>query len=142
MGEVDRTLVLKYLEALNHYIERLTAFQKHSFDEFQSDEAIHWAVEHGLQLAIQCIIDVGNHILASKHLARVEDYRHTILALGEHGIVPKEFAEQLSKMAGFRNILVHMYLGVDLRVVYNILQNHLPAFSEFANHIADYLERK
>lgn len=142
MSEINKSLVLAYVTALRAYVKRLTAFQQYSYDEFESDEAIYWAVEHGLQMAIQCVIDIGSHLLASQELARPEDYQQTILALGEHGVVPKEFAHRIAKMAGFRNILVHMYLGVDLKTVYDILQKNLSDFTEFANYIGDYLEEK
>ncbi len=39
------------------------------------------------------------------------------------------------KIAGFRNALVHDYLGVDLDKVWNILQNDLPALKVAINHL-------
>ena len=38
----------------------------------------------------------------------------------------------------FRNILVHMYAEVDVEMVYEILQNNLGDFDEFAKYIARY----
>ena len=34
------------------------------------------------------------------------------------------------KMAGFRNVLVHDYLGVDIQRVWNIIENEIPALKE------------
>jgi len=141
MSEIERSLVLEHLGTLEQYVERLAALRHYRLEDFESDVVLSWAVERGLQLAIQCVLDVSSHILAAQGLARPEDYQQTILALGEHGVVPQEFAERIAKMAGFRNILVHLYLGIDWKIVYAILQNNLPDFKEFANYIVQYLER-
>jgi len=43
--------------------------------------------------------------------------------MGELGVLPPDFARSLAPIAGFRNILVHEYLGVDWDYVYDHLQN-------------------
>lgn len=39
------------------------------------------------------------------------------------------------KIAGFRNILVHDYLGLDLAKVWNIVQNDLPVLKKAVNEM-------
>ncbi|WP_430393741.1 HepT-like ribonuclease domain-containing protein [Brevibacterium paucivorans] len=36
-------------------------------------------------------------------------------------------------MRGFRNILVHKYFGVDVEVVLEVVENHLPALAAELN---------
>lgn len=62
------------------------------------------------------------------------------VALAEVGIIPSDFAQKLVGMAGFRNILVHMYLQVDLRMLYAFMQHNLEDFELFAKYISDYLQ--
>jgi uncharacterized protein YutE (UPF0331/DUF86 family) len=52
--------------------------------------------------------------------------------MGELGVLPPEFDRELAPIAGFRNVLVHEYLGLDWDEVYSNLQkiNDLVKFSE------------
>lgn len=48
---------------------------------------------------------------------------------------PEELANRVSgipwrQIAGLRNVLAHQYLGVDVRLVWNVVQNHLPPLRE------------
>jgi uncharacterized protein YutE (UPF0331/DUF86 family) len=85
-------------------------------------------------------IDVGNHIIAAGKLGAPTDYADVLRILGENGVVPVEFVRTLEKMAGFRNLLVHVYSEVDDRQVYGHV-TRLEDFERFQNLVIKYLER-
>jgi len=64
--------------------------------------------------------------------------------MGEVGAFEKEFIEKLSKMAKFRNRLVHIYWEVDDELVYSILGEHIEDMERFTETIMVFLagERK
>jgi uncharacterized protein YutE (UPF0331/DUF86 family) len=57
------------------------------------------------------------------------------------GVLPPEFAARFRSVAGFRNVLVHGYLQVDLEVVRRILAERLDDFERFAERIEQNLDR-
>ncbi len=59
--------------------------------------------------------------------------------MGEHKIIPKPFSEKLQKWAGFRNVLVHNYVRLDLDKVYDTLQKDLGDIGKFAKVFAKFL---
>jgi uncharacterized protein YutE (UPF0331/DUF86 family) len=61
--------------------------------------------------------------------------------LRELGIVTSRFAERFRGVAGFRNILVHGYLGTDPERLHDMLNSGLDDFVEFAQHVETYLQR-
>jgi uncharacterized protein YutE (UPF0331/DUF86 family) len=53
------------------------------------------------------------------------------IILGRNQILPYDFAEKLAKMVGFRNLLIHEYVGVDLERVHTFLKDDLNDFNRF-----------
>jgi uncharacterized protein YutE (UPF0331/DUF86 family) len=135
-------VILRLLESLDWYVTHLRPFQKLSIKEMTNDYATYWAIQHGLQIAAQHVMDIGTHLLAAAPLAVPDDYKQVILEMGRHGILPYEFAEHISGMAGFRNVIEHQYLSVDPQKVYDVMQNHLDDFVAFQRHISNYLRRE
>jgi len=119
---------MEHITALNQCVDELKQYQELTFKEFCATSKHYWAVQHGLQLAIQSVLDIGNHLIAAETPRSVEEYRDIIVAMGEEGMLPMDFANRIADMAGFRNILVHRYLVVDLHRVYDLLQNNLDDF--------------
>jgi uncharacterized protein YutE (UPF0331/DUF86 family) len=138
---VKEQLVLEMLSALREYVNKLKPLQKFSLDEIASDYISYWAVLHGLQLAIQCTIDIGSHLLSGIGAERPADYKNVILGLGRQGIISADFAKRFQGIAGFRNILVHQYLQVNVEIVYEKLEEGLEDFEQFMVFVHTYLQK-
>jgi uncharacterized protein YutE (UPF0331/DUF86 family) len=137
---IDRETLCRRLHALEAYtaeLERLAQTIPRS--AFDSELSNQWMVEHGLQLAIECVLDISSHLVAGEQLGTPESYRQVIELLGEGGILPAEFVNRVRGMPGFRNILVHDYLRVDTAVVWDLLQRGPAQFREFIRHIAAHI---
>ena len=65
----------------------------------------------------------------------VPDYATAILELGRLEVLNGGFAKEFSCVAGFRNVLVHGYLDVDLTLLHRLLNERLDDFETFAGAI-------
>jgi uncharacterized protein YutE (UPF0331/DUF86 family) len=68
-----------------------------------------------------------------------DSHKDAIIILGEEGVLPKEFAAEISGIAGFRNLLVHDYIKIDYDKVADKVNNRLGDFVTFAKSVAKYL---
>ena len=103
------------------------------------DEA--WLVERGLQLCAQNALDIATHLAASAGVD-APDYASAIDALATLGVLSTEFAASFRAIAGFRNVLVHAYLEVDLGLLHATLNGRLGDFRSYAAQVEAYLERQ
>lgn len=137
---IDRKIILSHLEEIEDNLNILKEIRSFSLNELRDKKKV-WMAEHGLQVTIQNLLDVGTHILSSSGVNKIETYKDVIHELGKNHILPEKFANSLAKMAGFRNILVHEYLSIDVRKIWNVLRNNLKDFDKFCRYIYRYLEK-
>lgn len=127
------------LEMLEEYIAILKGYQHHDVEDLMRDHTLKGAVERYIEVALECMIDIGEMIISKEKLKRPDTYRDVFLLLGEHGILPDNFAKDLAPAAGFRNVLVHMYVKIDIDRLYYYLENNLEDIERFGEYIARYL---
>lgn len=106
-------------------VNALQELQSLTYDEFARDHILHGSAERYFQVAIQAALDIGSMLLAESSVKVPESYSDIFPRLADVGILPADFAQKLVGMAKFRNVLVHLYLEVDLRKVYHYLQHDL-----------------
>jgi len=138
-GEVDVQVIRRHLAALRQSLQVLAARSSVSLEELGSDTELLWIVERGLQLCAQNALDVATHIAASRG-RDVPDYTSAIDELGRLGVLDHDFVREFRNVAGFRNVLVHGYLEVDLDLLHALLHERLGDFESFAVRIEAYLE--
>ncbi|UMZ74974.1 type VII toxin-antitoxin system HepT family RNase toxin [Natranaerofaba carboxydovora] len=135
---VDKELVENRLHRLEHILRKLNKISKTEKNEFTNNEGLQDQAERNLQLAAQICIDIGNHIISDEGFRSPAGYGEIFQVLKEEGIIDEDLAETMRKIAGFRNILVHDYLKVDINIVYSTLQR-LEDFKTFAKEIGEFI---
>jgi uncharacterized protein YutE (UPF0331/DUF86 family) len=138
-GEIDVQVIRRHLAALRGSLGVLAARSGVSVDQLASDTELLWVVERGLQLCAQNALDIATHLAASRG-RDVPDYASAIDELGRLGVLEPEFARQFRNVAGFRNVLVHGYLEVDLELLHALMHERLGDFESFAARVESYLE--
>lgn len=111
--------VASKLELLKKYARILRSYRKYALKEIEADDTLRGALERYMELALECVIDIGEMVISAEKLRKPERYREIIEILGEGGILPKEFSRRFAPALGLRNILVHMYEDVNLDRLYN-----------------------
>jgi uncharacterized protein YutE (UPF0331/DUF86 family) len=129
---VKRDVVAGRLEKLREYLNTLKAVQKYDLANFKNDPFIHGAAERYLHLSIECLLDIGNHIIADRGYTKPETYGEILQILAEKGVITDKLLRELEGMAAFRNVLVHDYLKLDLEKVYQIIKDRLKYFEALA----------
>lgn len=133
-------VIQERVKALMGTVFRLKNFKNLSLEALQGDSRNLWAVEHGLQIAAEALFDIGNHILAGQFHAVPKNYEEIIRLLAQHGVMTPTLAARLKGLGGFRNVIVHDYLEVDVHIVYDRLQNGPADFEEFSRQILAWLD--
>ena len=94
-----------------------------------------------IQRACECSIDLAMHIVSERKLGIPQNSRDAFEVLENNGVLKKELASKMKSMVGFRNIAVHNYESVNIKIVQMIIEKHLSDFSEYIYSINKFLNK-
>lgn len=141
---IDSIFINRKIDYIKRDLARLKEFKSLTFEKAAKDWKSYGAIKNLLMEIIGRGIDINQHLIAE--LAGPEtmaplDYTQTFLRLGELKVLPKNFAEQISKSAGFRNAIVHGYNDLDEQIIYHSVGDALREYTQYCGHILRFLKK-
>ncbi len=122
---VDPRVFDRRLAKLEQLLQDLRRLAKLDRATFLADRGVQAQAERWLHLAAECAIDLSNHLIADRGWRTPTTNRETFQVLAENEVLTPELATRMEGWAGLRNILVHLYLQVDLEILCDVLQRDL-----------------
>ena len=115
---LDRERLLARVDHLQRYLRELREIVPPTYEQYTGIEKRR-ACERLLQLAIEAVTDTCALLVTGLRLGLPAETGDLFDKLGEANVVSPSMVETLKRMRGFRNILVHEYIQVDDRIVYD-----------------------
>lgn len=139
-GDMEQQPVVQHFEEM---AEALADWERYrgsiTVGQMRTDRDRRNMVLHAMLLAIQASIDIANHLIAQRGLRTPATYREAFEILAEAAVLPNELSEELADLAGFRNVLVHLYWRLDLQRAHEILQQGLVPLRQFQETVRHLL---
>lgn len=102
-------------------------------EESRTDPVLRGAILHYLYMTADGCVALAEMVIKERGLQPPDSYHEAIDLLGEHGVIPAEFADRFAGIASFRNFLAHDYEKVDMIRICGQILDTLP-------DVASYLE--
>ena len=139
MADYQRDKLERFTSEIYESLNKLKELSRLDFPQFTDDVHKVASAKYFLIVAIESAIDLSNHIISKNRFRQPEGYADTFRVLEEEGILEEKFADELEKMARFRNRLVHIYWEVDDEVIYDILNENIEDLDRFVQDITKFL---
>jgi len=95
-----------------------------------------------IQRLSEAAIDIAMHIVAELDLGVPQNSREAFQFLAENNLIAEDLAEKLKAMVGFRNVAVHEYQKLNLKIVESIIENEIELIKEFSQKMIQKMAEK
>ena len=135
MTKIDLSVIISRIEKIRIAAKKLARFVGLSVNDFKSNSDNIDIAERNLEVAIEAMLDIGNHIITISGFKKPDDYYDIFIILGKNHVLNMEFAESIAPLAGLRNAIVHDYMDIDHEQLLENIKNRLSDFEEFTKQI-------
>lgn len=133
--EMIRTKMKEIDESVNSVKDRVPS----ELDDFLALGLVKDGIYKRVEFAVENVFDICAIINSDLNLGIPEGDESIIDNLVDEGVLKAKWKEKLSKMKGFRNIVVHRYGKIDDRIAHEILVEHLDDFYDFCEMIEEFI---
>jgi len=128
---VDKDIIQRKLSFIDLKLGNLDTLKGMERQEFLASFQAVDAAKYNLQVCIEALIDVSNHVVARERWGIPSTSAEAVRIIIQHGVLAKEKELSLVQMVKFRNRIVHLYQEVDDSEIYRILQENLDDIKGF-----------
>ena len=135
---VDKDLLFAKINNIQNCLQRIEKTSHLPHRDLLQNMDIQDIVVLNLQRAVQSVIDMAAHVVASENLGIPSSQKEFFLILEKNKIITHSLSQAMQKMVGFRNIAVHDYSTIDPHILISILETHLGELENFYSSIISH----
>jgi uncharacterized protein YutE (UPF0331/DUF86 family) len=130
------TFLVERLADLRRHLDHLEGLRRKvaRADDLTRDLSLHNDVLFSLLTVCQLVIDISGE-LSARRGDRFDDYVGAVRSLSKDTRFPDTLVRELVRLPGFRNVLVHEYVALDMNRVVDAL-DRLDPIREFVRIVA------
>lgn len=128
---VDKDIIQRKLSFIDLKLRNLETLKLIERQEFLASFQAIDAAKYNLQVCIEALIVVSNHVVARERWGIPSTSSEAVKLLIEHGVLDKDKELSLVQMVKFRNRIVHLYQKVDDSEIYRIIHENLDDIKGF-----------
>jgi len=131
MDEAIEKKIARILE----YVATLESLNQNCVERMKSDRVYRGSVLYYLYTMADSCVALAEMIIKLKALPKPQSYSEAIDILGDHQILPPEFAYEFARIAGFRNFLAHDYEKVNYEDICQLMLKKLNEVKQYIGFI-------
>lgn len=136
---VDQDVIAQRLERLKIYVKQLRTIQKGGKKKVCKNPITFAAMERYLQLASECVLAVGNHVIAGLNLKKPATYDHIMQILADEKIIAKKILSASRPIPAIRTLLVHDYSIINREKLFDTGREVIYVFEDLAKAYQKFL---
>lgn len=95
-----------------------------------------------IQRLSEAAIEIAMHMTAELELGVPQSSRDAFGFLAENNLIEEKMAEELKAMVGFRNIAVHEYQKLNLKIVEAVIEKEIEKLKKFSQKMIKVMKAK
>ena len=133
-------IVINKIQSIQRCIRRAREEYQADPDGFATNYTRQDAALLNVLRACETAIDLANHVIRVNKLGIPVSSGDSFRLLQTERIIDIRLAEHLGKMVGFRNLVIHQYAKIEIRIVEAVIASELDQLLVFADRIREYLD--
>ena len=132
-------VILSEKESIERCVQQIRRYYAMQSElPFEKDHLKQDAIAANLQRAAEQAIDLANHIIRKEKLGFPKESKESFEILARATVIPQELADKLKGMVGFRNIMVHQYQEMDIKIMVDVIEHHLDDLVFFTTQVMEF----
>lgn len=132
----------KKIKKVRNYLQIIDGLKTDCDSKINADPIYKGALLHYLYIVSDSCVNIAEMIIKYKNLEQPESYYEAIDILGDHKIIPPEFAYDFAKIASFRNFLSHDYEEINYKIICNEILAKMKDVELYLNYIGNIFDNR
>lgn len=138
-NKISKRVVADRLAWIEKMVGEIRALPLENYVSFAADRRNVWAAESCLRRALEALMDLGRHIGAKAFGKGITEYKEIADLLMHKGILNHDAHDTFRNLAGYRNRMVHFYLEISDRELFDICSIELSDVLKMTEIIKEWI---